>query len=122
LSWLLAYEALGDARLEDVAIETPLSHTTGQRLSDHIGLVPILRAGISMADGVLQLVPMAQVWHLGMYRDHDTLQPVHYYNRLTRPPGFDLGLILDPMLATGGSAVAAIELLRDAGVTRIKFI
>ena len=122
LSWLLAYEALEDARLEDVQIETPLARTTGQRLADRIGLVPILRAGISMADGVLQLVPMARVWHLGMYRDHHTLQPVHYYNRLPRPPGFDLGLILDPMLATGGSALAAIELLRAAGVPRIKFI
>ena len=122
LSWLLAYEALADTRLEDVPIETPLTHTTGRRLADRIGLVPILRAGISMADGVLQLVPLAQVWHLGMYRDHHTLQPVHYYNRLPRPPSFDVGLILDPMLATGGSAVAAIEVLRGAGVERLKFI
>src|SRR6059058_4842998 len=78
LSWLLAYEALADARLEDVAIETPMAPATGRRLADRIGLVPILRAGISMADGVLQMVPLAQVWHLGMYRDHDTLQPVPY--------------------------------------------
>src|SRR4051812_429957 len=68
ISWLLAYEALADARLQDVRIETPLAETTGQVLADTIGLVPILRAGISMADGVLQLVPLAQVWHLGMYR------------------------------------------------------
>ncbi len=122
LSWLLAYEALADARLTEAPIETPMSPMRGQRLADTIGLVPILRAGISMADGVLQLVPAAQVWHLGMYRDHDTLQPVHYYNKLPRPPGFDVGLILDPMLATGGSAVAAIEVLREAGVPRLKFI
>ncbi len=122
LSWLLAYEALADARLEDVQIETPLMPAVGQRLADKIGLVPVLRAGISMADGVLQMVPMAQVWHLGMYRDHDTLKPVAYYNRLPHPPSFDLGLVLDPMLATGGSAIAAIRVLRDAGITRIKFI
>src|SRR6185437_1270314 len=94
LSWLLAYEALADARLRDVRIETPLQATTGGQLADRIGLVPILRAGISMADGVLQLVPLAQVWHLGMYRDHETLQPVAYYNRLPRPPQFDLALVL----------------------------
>jgi len=122
LSWLLAYEALADARLCDVEIDTPMCAATGQRLADRIGLVPILRAGISMADGLLQMVPLAQVWHLGMYRDHATLQPVAYYNRLPRPPQFDLGLVLDPMLATGGSAVAAIGVLRDAGIARIKFI
>jgi uracil phosphoribosyltransferase len=122
LSWLLAYEALADAHLCDVRIETPLQPATGQQLADRIGLVPILRAGISMADGVLQMVPLAQVWHLGMYRDHETLQPVPYYNRLPRPPQFDLALVLDPMLATGGSAVAAITVLREAGIERIKFI
>ncbi len=122
LSWLLAYEALADARLEPLQIQTPLTQTTGERLADRIGLVPILRAGISMADALLQMVPLAQVWHLGMYRDHRTLQPVSYYNRLRRPPTFDLALVLDPMLATGGSAVAAIALLRDAGIERIKFI
>ena len=122
LSWLLAYEALADARLADVEIETPLAPMIGQQLADRIGLVPILRAGISMTDGVLQMVPLAQVWHLGMYRDHDTLQPVAYYNKLPRPPRFDLGLVLDPMLATGGSAIAAIRVLRQAGIQRIKFI
>jgi len=122
LSWLLAYEALADARLDPVQIETPLLATTGQQLADRIGLVPILRAGISMADGVLELAPLAQVWHLGMYRDHTTLQPVAYYNKLPRPPQFDLGVVLDPMLATGGSAVAAIGVLRQAGIQRIKFI
>jgi uracil phosphoribosyltransferase len=122
LSWLLAYEALADARLEELQIETPMAPTTGQRLADRIGLVPILRAGISMADGVLQMVPLAQVWHLGMYRDHATLQPVAYYNRMPRPPRFDLALVLDPMLATGGSAIAAIDVLRDLGIERVKFL
>jgi uracil phosphoribosyltransferase len=122
LSWLLAYEALADARLEELPIDTPLAPTTGHRLADRIGLVPILRAGISMADGVLQMVPLAQVWHLGMYRDHDTLQPVAYYNRMPRPPRFDLALVLDPMLATGGSAIAAIDVLRDLGIEQVKFL
>ena len=122
LAWLLAYEALADAAVTETAVQTPLAEAAGHVLSDHIGLVPILRAGIGMADGVLQLVPQAQVWHLGMYRDHETLQPVAYYNRLPRPPRFDLALILDPMLATGGSATAAIEVLRGAGIERIKFL
>ncbi|MHB8574195.1 MAG: uracil phosphoribosyltransferase [Dehalococcoidia bacterium] len=122
LSWLLAYEALADARLDAVQIETPMAQATGQALADRIGLVPILRAGISMADGVLQMVPLAQVWHLGMYRDHETLQPVAYYNKLPHPPRFDLALVLDPMLATGGSAIAAIDVLQQAGIRRIKFI
>lgn len=122
LSWLLAYEALSDARLVDCPIETPLAPMLGSDLADSIGLVPILRAGLSMAEGVLELLPLAQVWHLGMERDHHSLQPVAYYNRLPRPPTFELALILDPMLATGGSASAAVRLLRDCGISRIKYL
>jgi uracil phosphoribosyltransferase len=122
LSWLLAYEALAEVPLRDVAIETPITRTVGQELALSIGLVPILRAGLSMADGVLQLVPAAQVWHLGMYRDEETLEPVAYYNRLPHPPLFDLALVLDPMLATGGSAIAAVRVLHEAGIERITFI
>jgi uracil phosphoribosyltransferase len=122
LSWLLAYEALADARLEPVRVQTPLAEASGRRVADRIGLVPILRAGIGMADGVLELLPQAQVWHLGMYRDHDTLQPIAYYNKLPRPPLFDVALVLDPMLATGGSALAAISVLRDLDVQRIEFL
>jgi uracil phosphoribosyltransferase len=122
LSWLLAYEALADARLVDLPIETPLAPMIGGDLVDRVGLVPILRAGLSMAEGVLELLPLAQVWHLGMYRDHASLQPVAYYNRLPRPPTVDLALVLDPMLATGGSATAAVRLLRESGIARIKFI
>jgi len=122
LSWLLACEALADASLVDLPIETPLAPMLGSDLADSIGLVPILRAGLSMAEGILDLLPLAQVWHLGMYRDHASLQPVAYYNRLPRPPTFDLALILDPMLATGGSAVAAVRLLRESGIRRIKYI
>jgi uracil phosphoribosyltransferase len=122
LSWLLAYETLASARLRPVRVRTPLAETDGVELADAIGLVPILRAGISMAEGVLQMLPRAQVWHLGLYRDHATLEPVTYYNRIPTPPRFDLALILDPMLATGGSAVAAVRLLREAGSDRIVFV
>ena len=122
LSWLLAYEALADAALIDLPIETPLAPMLGSDLADNIGLVPILRAGLSMAEAILELLPLAQVWHLGMYRDHASLQPVAYYNRLPRPPTFDLALVLDPMLATGGSAVAAVRLLHESGIRRIKYI
>ena len=122
LSWLMAYEALATVRLRAVRVRTPLAETEGEELADVVGLVPILRAGISMAEGVLQLVPRAQVWHLGLYRDHATLEPVTYYNRIPTPPRFDLALILDPMLATGGSALAAVHLLRQAGSDRIVFV
>jgi uracil phosphoribosyltransferase len=122
LSWLLGYEALAGARLRSVKVRTPLAETTGEEIADDIGLVPILRAGISMAEGVLQLLPRAQVWHLGIYRDHATRQPVTYYNRIPAPPRFDLALVLDPMLATGGSAVAAVQMLHDAGIARVVFV
>lgn len=122
LSWLLVYEALAGLRLRPWQIETPLAPMTGSRIADQIGLVPILRAGLSMAEGVLELLPEAQVWHLGMERDHATRQPLAYYNRLPRPPTMDIALILDPMLATGGSALAAVQLLRESGIERISFI
>lgn len=122
LSWLLAYEALTDARLVDQPVTTPVGPATGHALADRIGLVPILRAGIGMADAVLELLPAAPVWHLGMYRNEDTLEPVPYYNRLPPAPSVDLALVLDPMLATGGSARAAITILKRWGVPRIKFL
>jgi uracil phosphoribosyltransferase len=122
LSWLLAYEALADARTAQRPVETPVSAATGHALADRIGLVPILRAGIGMAEAVLELLPAAPVWHLGMYRNEDTLEPVPYYNRLPPTPSVDLALVLDPMLATGGSARAAIGILKRWGVPRIKFL
>jgi uracil phosphoribosyltransferase len=122
ISWLVGYEALSDARLEDVTVRTPLEEMTGQRLADRIGLVPILRAGLGMVDAMLELFPTAQVWHLGLFRDERTLRPVEYYNRLPDEATVDLCLILDPMLATGGSATAAIEVLKDWGATRIKLV
>jgi uracil phosphoribosyltransferase len=122
LSWLLAYEALTDARTVETPVDTPLARATGHRVADRIGLVPILRAGIGMAEAVLELLPSAPVWHLGMYRNEDTLEPVPYYNRLPPTPSVDLALVLDPMLATGGSARAAISILKRWGVPRVKFV
>ncbi len=122
ISWLVGYEALADARLTPIPVRTPLELTEGARLADRIGLVPILRAGLGMVDAMLELMPTAQVWHLGLFRDERTLRPVEYYNKLPDHSTVDLCLILDPMLATGGSATAAIEVLKDWGATRIKLI
>jgi len=122
LSWLLGYEALADARLEPLTIRTPLEEMEVAELSDRIGLVPILRAGLGMVDAMLELMPTAQVWHLGLFRDERTLQPVEYYNKLPDSATVDLCLILDPMLATGGSATAAIDVLKRWGAVRIKLV
>jgi uracil phosphoribosyltransferase len=122
LSWLLGYEALADARVRSLTIRTPLEEITANELDDRIGLVPILRAGLGMVDAMLELMPTAQVWHLGLFRDERTLRPVEYYNRLPDSATVDLCLILDPMLATGGSATAAIEVLKRWGAVRIKLV
>jgi uracil phosphoribosyltransferase len=122
ISWLLGYEALADARVSAVRVPTPIEETDGARLADRIGLVPILRAGLGMVDAMLELMPTAQVWHLGLFRDERTLRPVEYYNKLPDSATVDLCLILDPMLATGGSATAAIEVLKRWGASRIKLI
>ena len=122
LSWLLGYEALADVRLTRVTVRTPLEEIQADRLGDRIGLVPILRAGLGMVDAMLELMPTAQVWHLGLFRDERTLRPVEYYNKLPDSATVDLCLILDPMLATGGSATAAIEVLKRWGASRIKLV
>jgi uracil phosphoribosyltransferase len=122
LSWLLGYEALADARVRPLAVRTPIEETEAAELSDRIGLVPILRAGLGMVDAMLELMPTAQVWHLGLFRDERTLRPVEYYNKLPDSATVDLCLILDPMLATGGSATAAIEVLKRWGAERIKLV
>ncbi len=122
LSWLLGYEALADARVRPLTVETPLETTEAHQLADRIGLVPILRAGLGMVDAMLELMPTAQVWHLGLFRDERTLRPVEYYNKLPDSATVDLCLILDPMLATGGSATAAIEVLKRWGAVRIKLV
>ena len=122
LSWLLGYEALADARVRPITIRTPMESMEGAELADRIGLVPILRAGLGMVDAMLELMPTAQVWHLGLFRDERTLRPVEYYNKLPDSASVDVCLILDPMLATGGSATAAIEVLKRWGAVRIKLV
>src|SRR6478752_6969783 len=125
LSWLLGYEALADARMRGVDVPTPIEVMAGEELADRIGLIPILRAGLGMVDAMLELMPTAEVWHLGLFRDEKTLRPVEYYNKLPDSATVDLCLILDPMLATGGSATAAIEVLKRWGAVspvRIKMI
>ena len=122
ISWLVGYEALEDARVRPLRVQTPLETIEGAELADRIGLIPILRAGLGMVDAMLELMPTAQVWHLGLFRDERTLRPVEYYNKLPDTATVDLCLILDPMLATGGSASAAIEVLKDWGAKRIKLL
>lgn len=122
LAMLLGYEAMADLELEERPVQTPLALAPGHHLREDVGLVPILRAGLGMLDGILEMIPGAQVWHLGIYRDEKTLRPVSYYNKLPIEPTVQVCLILDPMLATGGSATAAVEVLKNWGVTRIKFV
>lgn len=122
LGALLTYEATADLATHSVTIETPMAQTHGEDLKEKIGLVPILRSGLGMVEGVWELMPSAEVWHIGLYRDEQTLKPVAYYNRLPVAPTVSVCLILDPMLATGGSAVATVDILKDWGVEKIKFV
>ncbi len=122
LSWLLGYEALQDANTRSRRITTPMEDMEAAELGERIGLIPILRAGLGMVDAMLELMPTAQVWHLGLFRDERTLRPVEYYNKLPDSATVDLCLILDPMLATGGSASAAIDVLKRWGAVRIKLV
>ncbi|OQY23787.1 MAG: uracil phosphoribosyltransferase [Anaerolineaceae bacterium 4572_32.1] len=119
---LLAYEATADLGLDDVDITTPMGETQGKTLTEKIGLVPILRAGLGMVHGIWEMMPTAEVWHIGLYRDEETLRPVEYYNKLPVDPTVQVCLILDPMLATGGSAVATVDILKEWGAKRIKFV
>ena len=119
---LLAYEATADLITVPRQIETPLASVTGAELQEKIGLVPILRAGLGMVEGFWELMPTAEVWHIGLYRDEKTLQPVQYYNKLPIEPTVSVCIILDPMLATGGSIVATIDIVKRWGVRKIKFV
>ena len=119
---LMAYEATLDLLTTQVTIQTPLATTQGFELKEKIGLVPILRAGLGMVEGVWELMPNSEVWHIGLYRDERTLKPVEYYNKLPVEPTVSVCLILDPMLATGGSAVATVDVLERWGVKKIKFV
>ncbi len=122
LASLLAYEATKDLRTERVTVETPLTKTEGRALAQRIGLVPILRAGLGMVEPILELIPQAEVWHLGLYRDEATAKPVKYYSKLPDEHPVDVALVVDPMLATGGSAVAAMTTLREWGVPQVKLL
>jgi uracil phosphoribosyltransferase len=119
---LLAYEATADLAIMPREIDTPLTHLVGAELKEKIGLVPILRAGLGMVEGIWGLMPTAEVWHIGLYRDEKTLKPVQYYNKLPVEPTVSVCLILDPMLATGGSAAATTDIVKHWGVKKIKFI
>ncbi len=122
ITGLLLYEATADLETEEVPVQTPLAPTVGRKLSQRIGFVPILRAGIGMVDAALDLIPTAQVWHIGLYRDHRTLLPVEYYNKLPVEPTVDICFVLDPMLATAGSATATVRILKGWGARRIKYV
>lgn len=122
ITLLLAYEATRDLETAACEVETPLVKTVGQKLSEPIGLIPILRSGLGMVEGIWEMLPSAEVWHIGLFRDEETLRPVAYYNRLPVHPTVSVCLILDPMLATGGSAVKTIDILKNWGANRIKFL
>jgi len=122
ITGLLAYEATSDLRISPKTVDTPLGSAPAVELEEKIGLVPILRAGLGMVEGIWELMPSAEVWHIGIYRDEKTLKPVQYYNKLPTEPTVSVCLILDPMLATGGSAVATVDILKAWGVNRIKFV
>lgn len=120
---LICYEATRDLKLKAVEIETPICKTTVKELAGKkLAVVPILRAGLGMVDGVLQLVPAAKVGHIGLYRDPETLEPVEYYCKLPADCAQREVFVVDPMLATGGSSVAAIKLLKDRGCKNIHFM
>ena len=119
---LLCYEATADLATQEVTVETPMGTAVGQELAEKIGLVPILRAGLGMVNGIWEMMPGAEVWHIGLYRDERTLKPVSYYNKLPTDPTVQVCLVLDPMLATGGSAIATIDILKKWGAERIKFL
>jgi uracil phosphoribosyltransferase len=122
LAVLLAYEATKDLPLSQKAVQTPLTETTGDIVQARIGLIPILRAGLGMVDPILDLIPDAEVWHLGFYRDEATARPVEYYSKLPPARPVDTALVLDPMLATGGSASLAIDAVQKWGVRKVKLL
>ncbi|EKF1864181.1 uracil phosphoribosyltransferase [Listeria innocua] len=120
---LMAYEITRDMELEDIQVETPLQTTTAKTLTGKkLGVVPILRAGLGMQDGILKLIPAAKVGHVGLYRNHDTLEPVEYFVKLPSDVEERLFIVVDPMLATGGSAIMAIDCLKKRGARNMKFM
>ena len=122
LSKLLTYEATSDLELESCTVETPMASMQANCLKHRIGLVPILRAGLGMVDPILDLIPTAEVWHLGFYRDETTFKPIEYYKKLPPAQPVDLAIVVDPMLATGGSAIAALKAIAEWGAPRLKLV
>lgn len=122
ITQVLVVGATAGLETNDEVRETPICEFTGKSLATRIGIVPILRAGLGMSDSVHQILPMASVLHVGLYRDEETLEPVYYYDKLPRPATVDLALVVDPMLATGGSAVACIDRLKETGISEIRFL
>ena len=119
---MLAYEATMDLAVGEIDVQTPLMMTKGTTVLERIGLVPVLRAGLGMVEGFWELMPGAEVWHIGLFRDERTLKPVSYYNKLPVEPTVSVCLVLDPMLATGGSSVATVDILKKWGVKKIKYV
>jgi uracil phosphoribosyltransferase len=122
IATLLLYEATVDLPTEPRDVRTPLAQSRGSRLKEKVGLVPVLRAGIGMVEAALELMPEAQVWHIGLFRDEHTLRPISYYNKLPSSATVQVCLVLDPMLATGGSATATVDILKKWGAKRIKYV
>jgi uracil phosphoribosyltransferase len=122
LAVLIAAEATADLPTRDVTVQSPLGPAPARVLTDKVGIVPVLRAGLGMAEGILELLPDAEVWHIGLFRDEATLRPMEYYNKFPSRPRIKVALMVDPMLATGGSAVRTCEILQSAGVPRLKLI
>lgn len=122
ISLLMGYEATKDLPLEDFQVETPLTSAIGKAISQKVAIIPILRAGLGMVDGVLDLIPFAKVGHIGLYRDHETLKPVEYYCKLPRDIDQRKVIVVDPMLATGGSSAAAINFIKKRGAKDIKLM
>lgn len=122
VAMLLCYEATQDLRLEPVTVHSPMGTAHGSQLVDKIGLIPVLRAGLGMVEGIWEMMPSSEVWHIGLYRDEQTLKPVSYYNKLPTSPTVEVCLVLDPMLATGGSASATVDILKAWGAQRVKFV
>jgi uracil phosphoribosyltransferase len=122
IATLLLYEATADLPTEPREVKTPLAPYKGARLKDKVGLIPVLRAGIGMVEAALELMPEAQVWHIGLFRDERTLRPISYYNKLPSSATVQVCLVLDPMLATGGSATETVDILKKWGAKRIKYV
>jgi len=122
IAQVLFYEATKDLQLTSVTVRTPLADCQSSVIWQRVGIIPILRAGLSMAEAMLKALPKATVWHLGLYRDHTTHQPIAYYNKLPTYPNIDIGYVVDPMLATGGSASAAVDILKKWGLKQIRFV